>query len=525
MPVVSPHPDQWTYWESCFTLTRRTPPPSPPSASMLLAAEPENPKCFAEGRKAFTCFWEEDEERAGPVEQYSFTYAYQNENGSRCPLTVAPAAGGKKLFVCHLDRIQMFVQLDIQVHRESVMIHNRSLLVELVFLLDPPENVTVSSTGHQGQLNVSWVPPPLKYMDDSMIYEVMYAKEGDPAGQVEVARACSELILRGLQAATRYRVEVRVRLDGITYSGYWSAWSDPVWMETLPADLDPLIVSLTFIITFILFLLCLIVLLSHHRFFIKKVWPTIPVPDSKFQGLFTVYGGDLQEWLRQTSGGLWVTSALLYSEERPSPVEVLSELNLCRSLASPPLPPKACNASTQRDERELSNGSDSAQTDEWRATQQQHWLMERLRETRPGMGSSLLESQDTYVTLSTNNHSEEDHVDDTLEEALPLEMHVASRKTPLSEFHSDLGSGQQSSGSGRLSSQSSFEYPSQGWTPKGPGYTYMAVADSGVSMDYSPMSRVDDLGKVALYANEYKNEIPPHRRPFLTRQYHVHDDG
>uniref|UniRef100_A0A1A8V512 Erythropoietin receptor n=1 Tax=Nothobranchius furzeri TaxID=105023 RepID=A0A1A8V512_NOTFU len=381
-------------------------------ASMLLAAEPENPKCFAEGRKAFTCFWEEDEERAGPVEQYSFTYAYQNENGSRCPLTVAPAAGGKKLFVCHLDRIQMFVQLDIQVHRESVMIHNRSLLVELVFLLDPPENVTVSSTGHQGQLNVSWVPPPLKYMDDSMIYEVMYAKEGDPAGQVEVARACSELILRGLQAATRYRVEVRVRLDGITYSGYWSAWSDP-----------------------------------------------------------------------------------------------------------------ACNASTQRDERELSNGSDSAQTDEWRATQQQHWLMERLRETRPGMGSSLLESQDTYVTLSTNNHSEEDHVDDTLEEALPLEMHVASRKTPLSEFHSDLGSGQQSSGSGRLSSQSSFEYPSQGWTPKGPGYTYMAVADSGVSMDYSPMSRVDDLGKVALYANEYKNEIPPHRRPFLTRQYHVHDDG
>uniref|UniRef100_A0A1A8NW76 Erythropoietin receptor n=1 Tax=Nothobranchius rachovii TaxID=451742 RepID=A0A1A8NW76_9TELE len=383
-------------------------------ASMLLAAEPENPKCFAEGRKAFTCFWEEDEERAGSVEQYSFTYAYQNENGSRCPLTVAPAAGGKKLFVCHLDRIQMFVQLDIQVHRERVLIHNRSLLIELVFLLDPPENVTVSSTGHQGQLNVSWVPPPLKYMDDSMIYEVMYAKEGDPAGQVEVARACSELILRGLQSATKYRVEVRVRLDGITYNGYWSAWSDP-----------------------------------------------------------------------------------------------------------------ACNASTQHDERELSNRSDSAQTDEWRATQQEHWLMERLRETQqnPRMGSSLLESQDTYVTLSTNNHSEEDHIDDALEEALPLEMHVASRKTPLSELHSDLGSGQQSLGSGRLSSQSSFEYPNQGWIPKGPGYAYMAVADSGVSMDYSPMSRVDDLGKVALYANEYKNEIPPHRRPFLIRQYHVHDDG
>lgn len=41
--------------------------------------------------------------------------------------------------------------------------------------LDPPANVTVSSTGQQGQLNVSWIVPPLKYMDDSMMYEVSYA--------------------------------------------------------------------------------------------------------------------------------------------------------------------------------------------------------------------------------------------------------------------------------------------------------------------------------------------------------------
>lgn len=46
-------------------------------ASMLLKEEPKNPKCFAETKKDFACFWEEDEERAGSVDQYSFTYAYQ----------------------------------------------------------------------------------------------------------------------------------------------------------------------------------------------------------------------------------------------------------------------------------------------------------------------------------------------------------------------------------------------------------------------------------------------------------------
>ncbi|KAM9843517.1 erythropoietin receptor isoform 2-T2 [Aulostomus maculatus] len=499
--------------------------------SILMNEEPETLKCFAEGRTDFTCFWEDDEKSAGSVEQYDFTYTYQDENSSKCPLRVLQAAGRKRLYVCHLNQPQMFVKMDIKVYREEKLIHNRSVLIDLLFLLDPPANVTVSRS-QQGQLNVSWVLPSLKYMDDSMIYEVSYTMADSHVWQVEVAHASSELILRGLQPATRYKVRVRVKFDGIAYNGYWSAWSDPVFMETLPAELNPLIVSLTLIFSFILMVLSLTVLMSHRRFLTKKIWPTIPTPDSKFQGLFTDYGGDFEAWLGQTNGGLWLSPPLFYSVECPSSLEVLSELSLSLPVASPPLPHKTSRVLTRSkdvekelDEREMMTRGDSAVTKQWNAIPpHDHWLMDRLRELHsppvPCCKSSQLESQDAYVTLSENNHSEDKHLEDTFEEALPLEMLFTSRKTQLSESHSDLGSVQQSSGSGHLSSQSSFEYPDHGWIPKGPGYTYMAVADSGVSMDYSPMSRADDIGKVAIYANE----IHAHSRPFLPKQKPVQDD-
>ncbi|XP_034567966.1 erythropoietin receptor [Notolabrus celidotus] len=504
--------------------------------SMLLKEVPENPKCFAEGKKDLTCFWVEDEERAGSVDQYSFTYAYQKESSNRCPLRALHAAGGKMLFICHLNQTQMFVQMDIQVSREETLIYNRSLLVDLVFLLDPPANVIVSHSGQQGQLNVSWVPPPLKYMDDSMTYEVSYATADSHVWQVEVTKASSKMILRGLQSGTHYKVRVRVKMDGISYNGYWSAWSDPVYMETVPAELDILILSLTLIISIILIVLSLTILLYHRRFLVKKLWPSIPTPDVKFQGLFTVYGGDFEEWLGQSNGGLRLIPAFLSSEECPSPLEVLSELNLCPSLPSPPLPPKASRALTtgREDDRNGKKGmgkktpmnrDDSAPIEGWRAPQHDHWLMDCLRGLHQDSSqSSLLESQDAYVTLSANNYSNTDHLEDILEETLPLGLLFASRKTVSCESHSDLGSAQQSSGSGQLSSQSSFEYPNHAWMSKGPGYTYMAVADSGVSMDYSPMSRADDIGKMVIYANEYKNEIPAHRRQFLSWQRPVHDD-
>lgn len=231
--------------------------------------------------------------------------------------------------------------------------------------------------------------------------------------------------------------------------------------------------------------------------------------------------------MEQTSGGLWLVPAVFSPHEHPSPLEVLSELNLCSSLPPPPLSLERVHTTKTMDHNDsvATRGSHGRELLENRpSVQHGHLLMDCLRmlhqnEKRnpaPCSQSSLLESQDAYVTLSAAHYSQEGCLEGTASKDLPLEVLFTSKNPAFCDTHSDMGSVPQSSGSGRLSSQSSFEYPNHAWMAKGPGYTYMAAADSGVSMDYSPMSRIDDTVKSIIYANNatYTNEIKTHENNF-----------
>ncbi|KAG5832850.1 hypothetical protein ANANG_G00295570 [Anguilla anguilla] len=134
----------------------------------------------------------------------------------------------------------------------------------------------------------------------------------------------------------------------------------------------------------------------------------------------------------------------------------------------------------------------------------------------PSPWPPLLESKDAYVSLSqTSQPAGRDDVPPTpvMPGDVPEESCALSATPGTPTSRSDLGSLRQSLGSGRLSSQSSLEYPQNSWLPKGPGYPYLAVADSGVSMDYSPASSsaTGSGGAGILYANEYKN-VPQHKQ-------------
>lgn len=241
-------------------------------------------------------------------------------------------------------------------------------------------------------------------------------------------------------------------------------------------------------------------------------------------------------WLGQSSGSRWPVH--VYTEELPSTLEVLSEDNLApltshTSSTRQEATPRATDflreepqAIEEADNHLETQEVDAGLTGRWQEPPHSHWLMEQLRafQEHPEVlsHSTLLQSQDTYVTLNQNSQRAQGEVqrNDSIEESLPLQVLFAKNgSSSMAASDSDIGSLSQSSRSEKLSSQSSLEYPNHTWPPRGPGYTCMAVADSGVSMDYSPMSfsRISDMGNGTIYANEYKNEIPGHKRP-LTGQ-------
>lgn len=237
----------------------------------------------------------------------------------------------------------------------------------------------------------------------------------------------------------------------------------------------------------------------------------------------------MQLWLEQTSG-LWVIPVFFNAEELSSSLEVLSELYNCPSRSSQLLMKDSNFLATHNcvdsmDERENCEEAHSTPPEDWKTTTNNEILMDSWRIPQhnavPCSKSSMMEAQDAYVTLSTNNHREEENLDNILEETLSLETNFASRKQ-LCESHSDLGSMQQSSVLSHLSSHSSCEYPNYSWMSK--VYTYMAAVDSGVSMDYSPMHRVDTIGKM-IHTNDYKNGIDAQKRPFPVKTNPIHDES
>ncbi|XP_074710763.1 erythropoietin receptor isoform X2 [Strix uralensis] len=328
-------------------------PPYSSDAGVLLAEEPLDPKCFSRRLHDLTCFWESD---APPDPRpFRLQYRLEQEPWQACELAAAPVTRNRSRFWCSLPPAAAvaFVPLELRVlpPPPGPPLHHRTLLLDQVVLLGPPQNVSVGPGGARGQLCVRWQPPPSPYLESSLAYELALQAPGLPPRTVGVSAGRREQRVGALRGSTSYSVRARTRPDGLSYGGYWSPWSPPATAVT-PPDMDPMTLGLSCLLALLLLSLGLLGLLGHRRLLKEKLWPPVPGPEREFEGLFSAYGGNFQLWLCQGVGAPWAPpGGGPEAEELPSAVEEVGPppgkgppLEVLPPAAAPPAGPSPASS-------------------------------------------------------------------------------------------------------------------------------------------------------------------------------------
>ncbi|GCB71334.1 erythropoietin receptor-like isoform X1 [Scyliorhinus torazame] len=295
---------------------------------LVTAAGSEPLNCFTQTLEDFLCFW--SERNGSHTNDYRLFYQdLQGDDGEKkeCPLSIERIGSNMSRYICTFPTrdVSLFAPLEIEVSlNSSVIMSRQDIYINYVVILDPPSNVTVQRTEKPNQLHVQWSAPQLKHLENSIMYEVSISSVGSSVQKVETIKK-TECIFAKLKLQTEYLVSVRAKPDGVSIDGYWTIWSKPVSAMT-GSDLDPLILSLSLALIMIAMLLFLTMLMTRRRVIKEKIWPLVPSPENMFDGLFTVYRGNFQEWLGRSSAHILWNLQFFSSEEPATALEIMSEI-------------------------------------------------------------------------------------------------------------------------------------------------------------------------------------------------------
>ncbi|XP_032884747.1 thrombopoietin receptor isoform X2 [Amblyraja radiata] len=192
-------------------------------------SQDEELKCFTRMLDDLTCFWDDNEETN---DTYTFYFSTEQRMQQQCHTTSYRVLQSTMRHVCAIpvEDIVLFQPLNIEVIESfsNVSKISQYVSIESVVLLDPPSNISVHLNGNPHELRIGWVPPRNPDINEFLIYEISYWKDkSSPASAKSVTVGIKQHHdLRDLKAGIRYMVRLRTKPDGISFDGFWSAWSD-----------------------------------------------------------------------------------------------------------------------------------------------------------------------------------------------------------------------------------------------------------------------------------------------------------
>ncbi|XP_003801259.1 thrombopoietin receptor [Otolemur garnettii] len=130
-----------------------------------------------------------------------------------------------------------------------------------------------------GQLELEWQHPS-SWAAQETCYQLRYTGEGHQDWKVLEPPLGAQGGTLELRPRSRYRVQLRARLNGPTYQGPWSSWSDPARVETAS---ETAWISLVIALLLVMGLSSLLGLLllrgqfpAHYRRLRHALWPSLP---------------------------------------------------------------------------------------------------------------------------------------------------------------------------------------------------------------------------------------------------------
>uniref|UniRef100_UPI00358F3F0F thrombopoietin receptor-like n=1 Tax=Myxine glutinosa TaxID=7769 RepID=UPI00358F3F0F len=187
-----------------------------------------------------------------------------------------------------------------------------------------PINVIAAPGPNNLELIVTWSAPilALQYL---LRYEIRYSEYGNDIWKlIQAKENSSSLQLQDMVANKTYRVQIRAAPGTPELRGSWGPWSTTAVAKPSPMhNRSRLMHLMAFVPIITIFVGVLLANRNISR--IKNwLWPSIPSLNKSFNGLYTEFKGNFEDWLAST----WIsaTRAAGPSDVSACAIEVLSEI-------------------------------------------------------------------------------------------------------------------------------------------------------------------------------------------------------
>ncbi|KAL2772724.1 thrombopoietin receptor precursor [Daubentonia madagascariensis] len=305
-------------------------------------------QCFTLDLKNVTCQWQQQDHgssqgffyhsrvRCCPRDRYPIWEKCEEEEKTN------PGSQTPQFSRCHFkSRNDSVIHILVEVTTAQGAVHSYLgspfWIHQAVFIPTPNLHWREVSSG---QLELEWQHPS-SWAAQETCYQLRYTGEGHQDWKVLEPPLGARGGTLELRPRSRYRLQLRARLNGPTYQGPWSAWSDPARVETTSETAWISLVTALLLVLGLSALLGLLLLRwqfpAHYRRLRHALWPSLP-------DLHRVLG----QYLRDTAAlsPPKATVSDTYEEVEPSLLEILP-----KSPERSPLP--LCSSQAQMDYRGL----------------------------------------------------------------------------------------------------------------------------------------------------------------------------